>query len=61
MFKTGMHTPLLSNIYTESMFAELNNLDEIKIGGKIVNNLRYADDTILITNSEHKLINKSGK
>ena len=39
------------------------SLDEsqagIKIGGRNINNLRYADDTILMTESEEELIDES--
>ena len=39
----------------------------LKINGKIINNLRYADDTVLLAESEHELqrlidqVNKSSK
>ena len=35
-------------------FQELNS---IRVGGNIINNLRYADDTVLIADSEDKLQN----
>ena len=48
-------TPCLFNLYAE--YIRLNaRLDEaqawIKIAGKSINNLRYTDDTILMTESE---------
>ena len=34
---------------------ELEDLDGIKFGGRNLNNIRYADDTVLIADSEEKL------
>ena len=48
-------SPCLFNIYTEFIFRESNMLDGTKIHGGNINNLRYADDTALIANSEQKL------
>ena len=43
----------------ESICALLDRLDEeqagIKIAGRIINNLRYADDTTLMAESEEEL------
>ena len=45
----------------ESICALLDRLDEeqagIKIAGRIINNLRYADGTILMAESEEELRN----
>ena len=43
----------LFNLYTESVIREAD-IEEmgIKIGEKLVSNLRYADDTALCTNSQ---------
>ena len=47
-------SPCLFNLY-----AELNKADEaqagIKISGRNINNLRYADDTTLMAESEEEL------
>ena len=48
-------SPYLFNIYTEFIFREVEELEGISINGKNLNNIRYADDTALIANSEDKL------
>nr|ADF18552.1 endonuclease-reverse transcriptase [Bombyx mori] len=50
-------SPLLFNIYSEAVMSKaLENLEVgIGINGRVVNNLRYADDTILIAASEADL------
>lgn len=44
-------SPLLFNIYSETIFKEaLEHCDKgIVVGGRRINNLRYADDTVLLT------------
>lgn len=50
-------SPLLFNLYSEAIMSEaLEGLEiGVKINGKVVNNLRYADDTVLIASSEKDL------
>ena len=50
-------SPCLFNLYTECMRnAELDELQaRIRIGGRSTNNLRYANDTTLIVESEEEL------
>ena len=51
-------SPSLSNLYAEHIMRNAG-LDElqagIKIGGRNINNLRYADDTTLMAESEEDL------
>ena len=47
-------SPKLFNIYTEDIFNN-SNLLGIKIAGKNITNLRYADDTALMAESEEAL------
>ena len=51
-------SPCLSNLYTEYIMRNAG-LEEtqagIKIAGRNINNLRYADDTTLITESKEEL------
>ena len=51
-------SPCLYNLYGESIMGNAG-LEEtqagIKIGGRNINNLRYADDTTLIAESEEEL------
>ena len=51
-------SPCLLNLYTEYIMRNAG-LDEaqagIKISGRYINNLRYADDTTLMTESEEEL------
>ena len=53
-------SPCLFNLYTEYIMRN-TGLDEaqmlIKIAGRNINNLRYADDTTLMTESEEELKN----
>ena len=55
-----MLSPCLFNLYAEHIVRNAG-LDElqpgIKIGGSNINNLRYADDTTLISESEEELKN----
>ena len=64
-FQTGkgllqgcMLSPCLFNLYAEYIMRN-DGLDEtqagIKIGGRNINNLRYADDTTLMAESEEEL------
>ena len=51
-------SPCLFNLYTEYIMRNFG-LEEaqagIKIAGRNINNLRYADDTTLVAESEEKL------
>ena len=51
-------SPCLFNLYAEHIMrnARLDELQaRIKIGGRNINNLRYADDTTLMAESEEEL------
>ena len=50
-------SPLLFNVYSEAIFEEtiLKENVGIKINGSFVNNLRYADDTVILTGTMHHL------
>lgn len=50
-------SPLFFNLYSESIFdrALTDIVDGIKINGHPVNNLRYADDTVIIAESQESL------
>ena len=50
-------SPDLFNLYSEIIMRDLIDLDGIKFGGRNINNIRYADDTVLIADSEQKLQN----
>ena len=56
--KVCIMSPCLFNLYAEYIMRNAG-LDEpqagIKISGRIINNLRYADDTTLMAESEVKL------
>ena len=43
-----MLSPNLSNLYTEKIFREIEDLNGVTINGININNLRYADDTALL-------------
>ena len=46
-------SPTLFNIYSEKLFQEaLEGFPEgIKLNGKTINNIRYADDTVILASS----------
>ena len=48
-------SPHLFALYTEMIMRTLDTMDGFKIGGQILNNIRYADDTVLIAESEEQL------
>ena len=41
-------SPNLFNLYTEKIFREVEDMKGVNIGGVSINNLRYADDTVLL-------------
>lgn len=45
-------SPLLFNIYSEQIFREAleNTSDGVIVNGECINNIRYADDTVIISN-----------
>ena len=60
-------SPNLFNIYTEKTFREVEDMKGINIEGVNINNLRYADDTVLLAEGPMFLqalltaVNKKGK
>lgn len=52
-----MLSPLLFNVYSERIFQEaLEDTDSgIKVNGEYINNIRYADDTVVFANSLESL------
>eukprot|EP00795_Rhopilema_esculentum_P010625 gene10625-biopygen13131 len=48
-------SPDLFNLYSELILRELDGMQGFIIGGHNMNNLRYADDTVLISESAEKL------
>ena len=50
-----IQSPKLLNLYTKKIFHESNEIKGCVIGGHNVNNLRYADDTALLAESEEEL------
>ena len=49
------YPPDLFNLYSEMILRNLNEHQGVKVGGNNINNLRYADDMVLIADSEQKL------
>ena len=45
-------SPDLFNIYSEMILREIDDIEGIRVGGYNMNNLRYADDTVLISDSQ---------
>ena len=50
-------SPSLFNLYTEYIFREIDQMSGLKINGETINNLRYADDTVLLAENEDDLQN----
>ena len=49
-------SPDFFSLYEQRAMDDLRNLEGINVGGRNVNNIRYADDTVLIEDSEESLI-----
>ena len=50
-------SPYLFNVYTEFIFRETQDLKGVNMGGRNINNLRYADDTVLLADTKSNLNN----
>ena len=48
-------SPVMFNLYTEHIFRKTNHIPGMKINGHNINNLRYADDTVLMAGDEASL------
>lgn len=48
-------SPALFNIYSEMVLRKIEGLPGISVGGRCINNIRYADDTVLIASTEADL------
>ena len=48
-------SPVLFSLYSEIIMRKIADMEGISIGGQNVNNIRYADDTVLIADSQDKL------
>ena len=48
-------SPHLFALHTEMFMRELDDMDAFRIGGTVVNMLRYADETVIIAESEEQL------
>ena len=49
-------SPYLFVLYTEMIIRSIDAMEGIKMGGHVINNLRYADDTVIIAESKNQLI-----
>ena len=50
-----MLSPDLFSLYSQAAMDEMADLESMKVGGMNINNIRYADDTVLIADTEEKL------
>ena len=48
-------SPHFFAMYTEMIIISLEDKGGIRIGGRVINNLRYADDTLILAEAEHEL------
>ena len=56
-----MLSPCLFNLYTETIIRHIEDSKGVTLGGSQINNLRYADDTVLLADSEENLQNMMNK
>ena len=47
-------SPHLFTMYTEMIMISLEDKGGFRIGGIVINNLRYADDTVILAETEHE-------
>ena len=55
VYITPCRPTCLFNLYTENIFVAINTNIGINIGGTTLNNLRNADDTVLLAETEEDL------
>ena len=48
-------SPHLFAMYTEIVMRSLEDEGGFRIGGRVINNLRYANDTVILAETEHEL------
>ena len=48
-------SPMLFNLYTETIFRHITNMKGVTVGGRNISNLCYADDTVLLAGNEADL------
>ena len=48
-------SPHLFALYTEMIMRELGDIEGFRMCGTVVNNLKYADDTVIVAESEEQL------
>ena len=55
MLQGCVASPHLFTQYTDVIMREIENMDGFRIGGTVINNLRYIDETVIILESEEQL------
>ena len=48
-------SPELFSLYTQLVMEEMRDLEGVKVGGKDINNIRYADDMVMMAETEEGL------
>ena len=46
-----LSTDIIS-LYSQKVMEDLEDLEVVRVGGVNINNIRYADDTVLVANTE---------
>ena len=54
-------SPDLLSLYSEKILREIKDLNGKKINGININNIRYADDTVLVAESEKRATGSVGQ
>ena len=44
-------SPDLFSLYSQAVMNELEDIEGVKVGGSNINNIRYADDAVLIADT----------
>ncbi|GFR76350.1 retrovirus-related Pol polyprotein LINE-1 [Elysia marginata] len=48
-------SPDMFNLYSEVILRNITDMEDVKVGGRNITNLRYADDSIFLANSQENL------
>ena len=54
-YQGSVASPHLFAMYTEMIMISLVDKGGFRIGGRVINNLRYADDTVILAETEDEL------
>ena len=53
--QVSVASPHLFELYTEMIMRNIEGKEGFRVGGTVINNLRYADDTVIIAETKEEL------